>query len=214
VRSARPASVYLFQHFGAIMMASGGADWTYRKIFDTGTHAVINDFDGGKHFYRWNGREMPHNLYTSQAQMLDVASNPAPEPRAGDVLRSWTWSGTEAAGAVAVPELDTTFAYTDGGYRVISGGSEENDVVFGPVRPKAVAVLHVKQWVTEHADPKGAHLRDFDLMSGGAADFYAGGTVIHGNWSSDGPRSPLVFKDAAGAPLGMPHGLLWVGLAQ
>src|SRR5207245_335771 len=64
VRSARFVSVYLYHRFDALLMASGGSAWTYQKIFaDPGLPALINDFDHGQHFFRWDGRLAPHNLY-------------------------------------------------------------------------------------------------------------------------------------------------------
>jgi hypothetical protein len=214
VRSARPVAVYLFQRFGALLMASGGTTWTYQKIHDTGIYAVINDFDGGRHFFRWSGRVMPHNLYTSQSQMLSLANGHNRPPRADDVLRSNDWAGTEAAASINVPDLRTSFSYSGGSYGVVSDGAVENDVIFGAVRPKSVAILHVPQWVTDHTDPKGGHLRDFDLNAGGAAELYANGTVIRGRWSTNGPTGVIQLSDASGKPVGMPPGMLWMALAN
>jgi hypothetical protein len=215
VRSARFVSVYLYHRFGALLMASGGSAWTYQRIFaDPGLPALINDFDHGQHFFRWNGRVMPHNLYTSQAQMLSAAGAGHRPAKSDDFLRSNTWAGTEPATSIDVPDLRTSFSYSSGTYGVISEGATETDVIYGPVRPHSVAVLHVPQWITDHTDPKGGHLRDFDLAAGGAAELYANGTVIRGHWLTVGPTGIIQLTDGAGKPVGMPPGMVWTALAN
>ena len=190
VRSARFVSVYLYRRLDALLMASGGAKWTYQKIFsDPGLPALINDFDGGKHFFRWRGRPAPHNVYTSQAQMLNAAAAGARPPRADDFLRSAVWTGTQPAAAVSISELHTSIAYVGGVYEVTSDGARENDVIFGVDHPHSVAVMHVRQWVTNLTDDKGDALRDFDLAAGGAVELYA-----------NGPSSPLAGRRRRAGP--------------
>jgi hypothetical protein len=87
-------------------------------------------------------------------------------------------------------------------------------MAFGRVRPVSVAVLHVRQWVVQDiVDSTGSSVRDYDLNAGGAAEFYANGTVIRGSWASGGESAPLVFNDAGGHQLLMPSGLLFVSVA-
>jgi hypothetical protein len=216
VRSARFVSVYLDHRFDALLMASGGSNWTYDKIFaDPGLPALINDFDHGQHFFRWGGRVAPHNLYTSQAQMLNAAAAGARPARADDFLRSDTWTGTEAATAIGVADMRTSFDYSSGTYGVTSDGLRQDDVIYGPIRAQSVAVLHVRQWITNLTeDVTGGKARDFDLASGGAAELYAHGTVIRGRWDSPADREPLRLLGPDGQPVGMPPGLLWVSLAE
>ena len=215
VRSARFVSVYLYHRFGALLMASGGSGWTYQKIFaDPSIPAIINDFDGGRHFFRWGGRASPHNLYTSQAQMVNAGLANARPGQREDFPRSPAWPGTEPAPTVVVPDLRSQFDYAGDTYGVVTDGQVQNDVVFGPVRAQTVAVLHVRQWITElQEDVTGGHARDFDLTSGGFADFYSRGTVVHGHWDSPSPDTPLRLLGPDGLPLKIPPGLVWVALA-
>ena len=137
VRSARFVSVYLYHRFDALLMASGGSAYTYQKIFaDPGLPALINDFDHGQHFFRWNGRQAPHNLYTSQAELLAAAGAGARPARAGDFTRSNDWAGTEAAPTILAPDVRTTFSYANDHYSVVSDGQPQTDVVFGSVQPR------------------------------------------------------------------------------
>jgi hypothetical protein len=216
VRSARFVSVYLYHRFDALLMASGGSAYTYQKIFaDPGLPALINDFDHGQHFFRWNGRQAPHNLYTSQAELLAAAGAGARPARAGDFVRSNDWAGTEAAPTISAPDVRTTFAYANDAYSVVSDGQPQTDVVFGAVQPRSVVVIHVRQWTTGMPeDVNGVSARDFDLNSGGAAEMYAKGTVIPGKWSSPSEQDAFSLTDAAGKQVGMPPGLIWVVLAQ
>jgi hypothetical protein len=215
VRSARFVSLYLYQRMGALLMTSGGSKWTYDRIRNIGIHAVINDFDGGRHFFRWNGREMPHNLYTSQAQMINAASLGARPARADDIFRSASWTGTEPAGSVSVPSLRSTFTWNGKKYAVATDGATQDDMAYGALQADGVAVLHVPQWITNmQEDSTGGMARDFDLTKGGAAEMYANGTVIRGTWSAAGTDGMITLTDATGKQVGMPPGQLWVGLAQ
>lgn len=214
VRSARFVSVYIYRRFGALLMASGGSNWTYQKIFaEPGLQALINDFNHD-FFFRWGGRAAPHNLYTSQAQMLRAAGTGARSAQPGDFARAAIWAGSEGAPTVSIPALRTVLNYDGGAYSVITDGAVQNDVVFGPVKAQSVAVLHVNQWITNLTeDVTGGTARDFDVSSGGVAELYAKGTVIHGRWQSPSGNTAVVLTDAAGQPVGMPPGLLWVALA-
>jgi hypothetical protein len=54
------------------------------------------------------------------------------------------------------------------------------------------------------------HGRDFDLDSGGALEIYYRGQQSTGSWSATDRSNPLVFKNAAGQPINLPDGLVWV----
>jgi hypothetical protein len=215
VRSARFISVYLYHRFDALLMASGGSGWTLNRIFaDSGTPALIADFDHEVHFFRWSGRFAPHNVYTTQAQMLQAGTSNARSPRAGDFTRSNNWPGTEPAPTLSVGDLRTSFAYGGDTYSAVTDGQPQTDVVFGEVRPKSVVVMHVRQWETgQSEDVNGASARDFDLNGGGPADMFANGTVVHGRWSSPSEGVPLALSDSSGNEVGMPPGLIWVVVA-
>ena len=214
VRSARFISVYLYERTGSLQMASGGSSWTYDKIAQTGVYAIINDFDRGQHFFRWNGRVAPHNLYTSQSQMLAAATVHARPPKSDDFLRSNTWAGTTPAPVISVPADHLVFNYSNGSYDVVSDGAEETDVIYGVLRPRSVVVMHVQQWVTNLCQEEHGCARDYNLTGTGGAELYANGTVINGSWAAaGGPTGPLTLANSAGQPVGMLPGLLWVVLA-
>jgi hypothetical protein len=197
-------------------MASGGSSWTYQKILaDAGLPAIINDFDNSWHIFGWNGRLAPHNLYTSQAEMLAAANAGARLSPSDDFLRSDAWSGTEPVTEINVADMHTVFDYSAGTYGVTSDGMRQDDVIYGPVRAQSVAVLHVRQWITDMTeDASGGKARDFDLTAGGAAELYAHGTVVRGRWDSPADNAPLRLLGPDGQPIGMPPGLLLVSLAE
>lgn len=211
VRSARFISIYLYHRYGALLMASGGGVNVYHRIFsEPGTHALINDFDPS-HFFRWSGRAAPHNVYTTQAQMVQAGTTGARPPRVGDFLRSNIWPGTQSAPAVDIADMRSHFAWADGSYTITTDGIPQTDVIYGDLRAQAIVVMHVPQHITaEIHDVNGTLGRDFDFKPGGAADTFAKGTVVHGTWASPGEFEPLQLKDAAGKPLGLPPGLVWV----
>ena len=215
VRSARFISQYLYHRFDAVLMASGAGDATLTRVFrDPGIKGgFFNDYNS-QYFFRWNGRAAPHNVYTRQDQMLQIAGMGLRPPTSTDVLRSYDWAGTEPAPHVDVPSMRATFDWSGSSYSVVTDGQVQADVIYGTVRPQSVVVMHVRQFTTpEIHDVNGTLGLDFDMNSGGAAEMYAHGTVIRGTWVSPGEKLPLKFLDASGKQVGLPPGLSWVLLA-
>ncbi len=214
VRSARFVTVYIAQRFGTLVLCSGTSGHTLDRFISGHVPVYINDFDNGNHFFRWSGRPAPHNVYTGQTQMINASRGPGPSPRSTDLFRSDDWAGTQPAPSVDVPAHRTTFSYRGGAYDVVTEGSLLTDVIYGAVRPVSVAVLHVPQYeVPSVVDVAGTPVKDYNLNGSGAAEMYANGTVIRGNWSTSGTYGPITLRDPAGNPVGMPRGLLWVSLA-
>ena len=55
---------------------------------------------------------------------------------------------------------------------------------------------------------------DFDMESGGHADFYYGGFMAAGTWSAPNRTSPLVFALDNGAAITPPTSLTWVAVVR
>ena len=132
--------MYLAQRFGTVVMCSGGSGPTISRLVAANIPTLVNDYDHGAHFFRWSGRAAPHNVYTSQAQAIS-ADGAGGAQRADDFARGDAWAGTELAPVVDVPPYRTTFTYGDGSYQVVTEGAVLTDVIFGNVRPVAVAVM-------------------------------------------------------------------------
>jgi len=134
---------------------------------------------------------------------------------ATDFPRSGDWTGVEPAPSIAVPDLRTQFDFGAGSYGVTTDGLGQSDVEYGPVRAQGVVVMHVRQWITDmQEDVTGGHARDFDLSSGGTAEFYAHGTVVRGRWDGwPSANAPLRLVGPNNQLVTMPPGLLWVSLA-
>jgi hypothetical protein len=146
--------------------------------------------------------------------MIAAASAHAQAPRSTDFPRSDTWAGTTPATVIEVPYDAMSFHYSGGTYDVVSDGAEEADVIYGVERPHSVVIMHVNQWVTNQCPVGHGCLRDYDLASGGAAEFYAQGTEIAGRWTAaPGAAGALGFVDASGATVAMLPGQMWVVLA-
>ena len=54
---------------------------------------------------------------------------------------------------------------------------------------------------------------DYNLAAAGAAEVYAGGTVIRGSWRTTGDTGTITLSDPQGFDILVPRGLLWVSLA-
>ena len=217
VRSARFISQYLYHRFDAVLMASGAGDATLTRVVrdqNMKPGGFFNDY-APQYFFRWSGRAAPHNVYTRQDQMLALAGQGLRKPTSTDLYRSNVWTATEPAPHIDVPSMHSSFDWGGDSYSVVTDGQVQADVIYGQVRPASIVVMHVRQFTTpEIHDVNGVLGRDFDMMSGGAAEVYAHGTVMRGNWVSTGEYSPMQFTDPAGKPVAVPPGLSWVLLAE
>lgn len=90
-------------------------------------------------------------------------------------------------------------------------GSTITDVATGqPLRLQLLVVMHTTAARTDFAeDVNGQPGLDFDLASGGRADFWFGGLRASGRWSSPTAASPLRFQLESGAAVEPPP-LTWV----
>ena len=63
-------------------------------------------------------------------------------------------------------------------------------------------------------DVNGVHGLDFDLESGGRADFYYSGFHAGGRWSAANRQSPLTFQLDNGTQVKLPPGLAWIDVVR
>jgi hypothetical protein len=87
-----------------------------------------------------------------------------------------------------------------------------SDALIGePVRIHMVVIMHTGVAVTNIIeDLNGARGLDFDMDSGGAAEFYFMGKKATGKWAAADRSSGFSFTYADGRPLTIPRGVIWV----
>jgi len=126
-------------------------------------------------------------------------------------------SGPDAA-TVTVPEHNSTYAYdaATGTYLKTEGGRPMNDALINqPIHIQLLVVMHARETISSIVeDVGGAHGRDFDMESGGAAEFYFRGKMQSGRWSGPDRRSPFTFQLDNGQPLTLPPNLVWLDVVS
>jgi hypothetical protein len=79
-----------------------------------------------------------------------------------------------------------------------------------PLRVQLLVVMHTTALPTSYVeDVNGQHGLDFDLQSGGRADFSFAGIQASGRWSSPSQGSPLRFELDGGGVI-TPPPLTWI----
>ena len=84
-----------------------------------------------------------------------------------------------------------------------------------PIHIRVLVVMHTRETITSIIeDVGGGRGRDFDMESGGAAEFYFRGKTATGHWSAGDRRTPFVFQLDGGQVVTIPRNLVWVDVVS
>ena len=87
--------------------------------------------------------------------------------------------------------------------------------IAAPLRIQLLIVMHTTAKTTSFVeDVNGVHALDFDMESGGRADFYYGGRHAGGKWSAADRQTPFKFELDGGDEVKMPLGLAWIDVVR
>ena len=209
VRSGRLISFGLTRHYHGRLFLSGLSDGSTARL---NADPVPTAFDyAGSGYYRTGPHAAPDNLY------IKGASVKADETAGGDASQlkkaPVTLAG-EAAPTATVTQHGSVYTYDaeTGTYLKQEDGHRYSDALIGqPLRIQMLVVMHTSATMTSYVeDVNGVHGLDFNLESGGKADFYYRGQHVSGSWSSPSRSSAFVFKTDAGATVNLPGGLVWI----
>jgi hypothetical protein len=168
-------------------------------------------------FYRTGNRVPPNNLFVRAASLQQNEERAGLPPVSLEHGPAPTADG-EAAPSVAVPEHHSTYAYDQatGTYFKSEEGRQMTDAALKePLRIQVVVLMHTTATPTSYVeDVNGVHGLDFDMESGGRADFYLGGRHLAGKWSTAGRQSPITYQLDSGAAVKLPQGLAWVDVLK
>ena len=214
--------MYLYQRFGAYLMASGGSAYTYQRISQSGIPAIINDFDHGWHFFRWDGRPAPHNLYTDGNRLAQGVSKYA--PRVTYILPS---PGEPAASPAPAVANRVVFDQTSSHRVIYTYSAADNAYVYSTalgalidqdtgqsIKPVNVILIQVAHHDAGFTDVNGAPAVDFDLQGTGPADVFTRGHHYSATWDLSNPELPLKIVGADGKVMRLPAGLTWFHLVD
>lgn len=207
VRSMRATDIGIVAPAGAVLVASGGAPPTVRRVAEAG---ITTFTEGAKGYTRDSGRVTPYNLMMNLPEL--AATVEATEPPAGYL--PWGEARTFPDGrpakrlsAVFSSGHTTTWELAGGTYTHLDGYAAEND----RFRPDTVLVLRVRVGDAGYRDPAGNPVPETRLTGTGEAMVFHDGRVVRGTWAKDGLDGALSLETEAGA-LTIPPGKVWIEL--
>jgi hypothetical protein len=206
VRSMRATDIGIVKPAKAVLVASGGAPPTVRRIRD----AKIKTFtEGATGYRRDDSRRAPYNL------MMDL-SQLAKKVDAKDTVDSYLPFGPEAdlPQGQKAPGLSAVFS---GGHTTnwkFEGGKYTNLNSFAKpgdrFRPDNVLVLRVRVGDAGYQDPAGNPVPETKFTGTGKAMLFHNGRVVRGTWKKS-LDSTISLSTKAGE-LAVPPGHTWIEL--
>jgi hypothetical protein len=207
VRSMRATDIGIVEPAKAVLVASGGAPPTVRRI----AAAHIKTFtEGAPGYYRDNSRTPPYNLFMRLPELAKTVRNPGPP----DNYLPWGTEkdfpqGQKARGLAAQFSggHTTIWKYQGGRYVNVNSNAAAGD----QLRPDTVLVLRVHVGDAGYKDPAGNPVPETDFTGKGQAMVFHKGRMVRGTWVKKGFHSTIKLQTSAGA-LKLPPGRVWIEL--
>ncbi len=215
MRSARFISLKLARHYKGLLFQSGESQATAARA---ASDPVPQFFDVIGYQYRATNRFAPDNLMINGDKVQAAENNyfsgltSYTLPKARPTLPSGS-----GASSVTVDEHYSTYAYdaSTGTYRKAEAGHAYRDATLGqPLHIEMLIVLHTREQLLDVGDGHGSHIHDFDLDTGGRAEFYYKGQGYAGTWASTDSHGPLSFALDGGQAVTLPPGLVWIDVVS
>lgn len=207
VRSFRATDIGIVQPADAVLVASGGAGPTVRRM----RRAKIKTFtEGAAGYYRDSGRVAPYDLMMNLPKLAKkLKPSFAPDNYFPWGAQEDFPSGQRANGLSAVfsPAHTTSWRYRGGKYVNVNSEAAEND----RFEPETVLVLRVKVGDAGYLDPGGNRVPETKFTGTGEAMVFHGGRVVRGTWRKRGFDAALELSTKAGK-LTLPPGKVWMEL--
>jgi hypothetical protein len=206
VRSMRATDIGIVKPAQAVLVASGGAPPTVRRI----RAAHIKTYtEGAKGYERDSSRVAPYNLFmhlSTLAKTVKAKSTPGDYLPFGSAKAAA--SGQKATGLSAVfsGSHTTTWRYQGGKYTNLNSHAAGGD----QFRPDTVLVLRVRVGDAGYKDPAGNPVPETHFTGSGQALMFHGGRVVRGTWKKR-LDSTLKLSTRAGN-LEVPAGHTWIEL--
>jgi hypothetical protein len=208
VRSFRATDIGIVQPADAVLVASGGAGPTVRRMQSAGIKTVT---EGAAGYTRDSGRVSPYNLFMELPKLAKTLRTPAEAPQ-----NYLPWgpeedfpSGQPAKGVAAEFSAGhtTTWKYQGGGY------VNQNTYAAGgdAFKPATVLVLRVKVGDAGYKDPAGNPVPETRFTGKGEAMVFHGGKLVRATWTKSGLKAPVKLTTKAGE-LTLPPGKVWMEL--
>lgn len=207
VRSMRATDIGIVEPAEAVLVASGGAPPTVRRV----SAADIRTFtEGATGYFRDSGRSAPYNLMMRLPKLAKKLKTPQPP------ANYLTWGSEDEfpqgkpARTIAAQFSGghtTNWEYRNGHYVNLNSHAARSD----RYRPDTVLVLRVPVGDAGYRDPAGNPVPETKLTGSGDALVFHGGRVVKGTWNKDGLAAQLELSTKSGE-LAVPPGHVWIEL--
>jgi hypothetical protein len=209
VRSMRATDIGIVKPAKAVLVASGGAPPTVRRIRSAGITTFLEGSKGATGFRRDNARRAPYNLFMELTRLARTV-------RAKDTVESYLPFGSAKSlpqgqpakrfAAVFSPRHTTRWSYAGGAYTNENSFAADGD----RFRPDNVLVLRVRVGDAGYRDPAGNAVPETKFTGSGSAMLFSGGRVVRGTWKKS-LDSTIRLSTRAGK-LEVPAGHTWIEL--
>jgi hypothetical protein len=207
VRSMRASDIGIVKPAKAVLVASGGAPPTVRRIKKAGIKAYT---EGAPGYERDESRVAPYNLFN---HLDKLAATLHPEASVPSYLpfgsASEKVAGSPASGVDAQfsGSHTTSWRYQGGKYVNENSHAASGD----QFHPDTVLVLRVHVGDAGYLDPAGNHVPETDFTGTGKALMFHGGRVVPGTWKKT-LESTIKLRTRSGGALQVPAGHTWIEL--
>jgi len=206
VRSMRATDIGIVKPAKAVLVASGGAPPTVRRI---GAAHIKTFTEGATGYSRDNSRRAPYNLFMDLGRLAkkvdakDSVPSYLPFGAASDLPKGQKASGLSAQFSGG---HTTSWKYQGGTYVNQNSYAQAGD----QFRPDNVLVLRVKVGDAGYKDPAGNPVPETHFTGSGKAMLFHGGRVVRGTWKKS-LDSTISLSTRAGK-LAVPAGHTWIEL--
>jgi hypothetical protein len=207
VRSFRASDIGIVKPARAVLVASGGARPTVRRMAAAHVRTYV---EGAPGFYRDSSRQAPYNLFVRMPQLAHTLKR-ARAPRSylpwGSAHSLPNGSRVTRIAARFSPAHTTTWQFAKGRYVNVNSFAAAHDAF----RPGTVLVLRVRVGTAGYLDPAGNLVPETHFTGTGAALVFHGGRMVRATWSKHGYAARLRLHTKT-TGLRLPPGHVWVEL--
>jgi hypothetical protein len=193
VRSMRTTDIGIVAPLKAVLVASGGAPPTWKRVREAGIKTVS---EGGRGFYRGAG-SAPYNLFMDMNKLVEpmkpLSDVPAPYLPFGD-KKLPKGKAAKRFTAVFSQASDSSFQYRGRGYVNTDGYSRQGDDFVADT----VLVLRVRVGLAGYRDASGFPVPETKFTGRGPAQIFHEGRVIGATWVKNGLEAPLTLRGKGG----------------
>ncbi|QNN53524.1 DUF3048 domain-containing protein [Nocardioides mesophilus] len=207
VRSMRASDIGIVEPADAVLIASGGAPPTVKRLADAGVKTYT---EGATGFFRDSGRPAPYNLMMDLPKL--AATLKASEPP--DNYFPWGSAADFPQGrpakrvsAVFSGGHTTTWQFEKGHWTNLNSFAAAGD----RFTPSTLLVLRVQVGDAGYRDPAGNPVPETKFTGTGEAMVFHDGEVVRGSWKKDGLDGAVELSTKAGE-LTLPPGKVWMEL--